>query len=172
MWDKRGQTVDQFGLDRTHLIKYTFNQQGFRSTVDYTTSPQVALFGCSLVFGIGVEQSQITASLLDNCQNYGLAGHYSNFDIATTIENFINSDLYTEQVKMAVVWTHRNDIVLDKVYQRLKTFNIVHFFCGTCLNYNNCYKFIPSIDFDVSQTHMGVKSHKMFYKMLCGLFNQ
>ena len=172
MWNKRGQTVNSFGLDSTNLVDYTFNQQGFRSNVDYISTPQTALFGCSLVFGIGVEHSQITSSLLQNCYNYGLAGNYNNNDIAKTVENFIGSNLYSSQIKMAIVWTDRNEDILESAYYNLKQFNIAHFFCGKELSYKNCYKFIPTIDKDVSKTHMGPHTHKMFYRTLCTIFNQ
>ena len=45
----QGLTVDTFGKDTTGKVLYTFNKQGFRSQIDYVTSPSVAFFGCSLV---------------------------------------------------------------------------------------------------------------------------
>ena len=172
MWDNRGQTVNSFGLDQTNLVTYTFNQQGFRSNIDYNNPPQIALFGCSLIFGVGVEHEHVTASLFQNCYNYGLAGTYTNSDIAKTVENFIHSDLYSSNVKMAVVWTNRDEDLLDSLYQNLEPFNIQHFFCGKKLNHKNCYKFIPAVDKDVSGTHMGPLTHKIFYRTLCTIFNQ
>lgn len=172
MWKHRGNTVDAFGKDQTHTITYTFNQQGFRSKQDYNWTPKVALFGCSLVMGIGVDQSMITSAYFEDCQNYGLAGRYTNQDILHTIENFVNSDLYNPATNIAVVWTDRDAEVLEAYYTSLKKLNIIHFFCGPTLNHPQCYKFISHVDMDASNTHPGAVTHKTFYKILCSLFNQ
>jgi hypothetical protein len=172
MWQHRNTTINVFGKDHTHTINYTFNQQGFRSNLNYNWKPDIALFGCSLVMGIGVDASQITSAYFKNCQNYGVAGRYTNYDILKIIENFSTSELYSPENKLAVVWTDRDSEVLEECYARLSHLDVIHFFCSEPLPYPQCYKFIPSIDPDASDTHPGPLTHKTFYKILCALFNQ
>ena len=171
MQQYRNQQLDQFGKDTTGQVQYTFNQQGFRSQVDYNTSPSVAFFGCSLVFGIGVSQDKITTSYFANCHNYGLAGQYDNHDTYQTIKRFTASKLYCN-TPMIVVWHSRDSENLDQYYDDLKNLHIYHFFCGTPLPHHNCFAMIKHTDTDVSQTHMGPASHQFFYKITCALLNQ
>lgn len=172
MWALRGTTAGCFGKDQTDIVSYTFNQQGFRSSTDFVQIPKYAVFGCSLVMGIGVPEDQIVSSYFSDCQNYGLAGRYTNQDILNTVTKFSQSILYSPDVKMAVVWTDRNDQELVDAYRSLAHLNIVHFFCGSVLGQDRCYKFPKSLDIDVSGTHPGPGTHKTFYNILCRLFDQ
>lgn len=167
----RGQQVDKFGKDTSGQIQYTFNQQGFRHHADYNASPSVAFFGCSLVFGVGVAQHQITASYYPNSHNYGLAGQYDNSDTYQIIKKFTASHLYNN-TPMITVWHSRDSENLDQYYDDLKNLPMYHFFCGTPLPYQNCFGMIKNVDQDVSQTHMGPASHQLFYKITCALLNQ
>jgi len=59
-------TQPQDWLYRTHTVKYTVNSQGYRcpefSTIDWSQS--LVVFGCSMVFGIGVtDQDTMPAQL-------------------------------------------------------------------------------------------------------------
>lgn len=166
------QTLTQFGKDTTGKISYTFNQQGFRSDKDYNFVPTYAFFGCSLVFGIGVPIEKVFTNLFNNSQNYGLSGEYNNDSVFDVINSYLKSNIYSSSTKLAVVWTDRNEENLDSYYHSLNEYNIIHFFCGKKLPYNKCYPILANIDLDVSNTHMGVKSHYAFYKTLCSLFNQ
>lgn len=172
MWTLKGTTVSCFGKDQTNTVTYTFNQQGFRSSTDFVQTPEHAVFGCSLVMGIGVPENQIVSSYFSNCQNYGLAGRYTNRDILNTVKKFSQSELYTPEVKMAVVWTDRDPHELDDFYRELEDFNIIHFFCGHVLERNHCYKFIKTLDLDASKTHPGPLTHKTFFGILCRLFDR
>lgn len=172
MYNLRGQTVDKFGLDHTGCIKYRFNQQGFRSNLNFDATPKHALFGCSLIFGIGVNNSDTVASLLPNTYNFGLAGRYNNNDIYQTIVNYVNSDLYSLDTKMCVVWTNRDQQSLPYTVANLAHLNLYHFFCGNIVPGIKCFKFIDQIDYDISRTHMGPKTHAVFAKILWALFNQ
>jgi hypothetical protein len=165
--------LNSFGKDQTNLVSYQFNQQGFRSNLNFDFIPAHAFFGCSLVFGIGVAQHEIFTSLFTNSQNYGLAGNYDNHDVMSVLERFLSSELYSEQTKIAVVWHSRDHECLEEFYLKLNNYNnIIHFYCGQQLSYNNCYSYPADIDLDVSSTHPGPKSHYVFYKMLCAIFNQ
>jgi hypothetical protein len=165
-------TVYQFGNDNTGLVEYTFNSQGFRSSQDYVIVPNYAFFGCSLVFGIGVPIDQVFTSYFTHSHNYGIAGNYNNNDIFQSIQDFINSELYSCDTKLIIVWTDRNTEWIDNYYQQLKSYNVIHFFCGKVLSYQNCYAMIPQLDTDISGTHMGAKTHRTFWKVLSNLCNQ
>jgi len=169
MYNCRGQTVDQFGLDTTGLIQYQFNQQGFRSNQDFDFVPAWAFFGCSFVAGIGVSIEQTFASKFANSQNYGVCGTYYNEHIHKIIQSFLNSKLFSPKTKMAVFWTDRDCELLDDYYQELSHLDMRFFFCGTPLLYPKCYKLIHNMDLDVSGTHMGPKTHEFLYRILCHL---
>lgn len=172
MYNLQDQTVYKFGLDCTGIIEYRFNQQGFRSSINFNKTPQCALFGGSLVFGIGVQEKHTTAASLPNTYNFGLAGKYTNLDIHTTIINYLNSKIYSPESKLCVVWTDRNQDVLPDILNDLKLINLYHFFCGEVISEKNCFSFIKNLDQDVSGTHMGPKTHNFFAKILWDLFNQ
>jgi hypothetical protein len=168
----QGQRVRQFGLDSTGQIDYQFNQQGFRSNNNFDFVPDYAFFGCSMVFGIGVPIDQTFPYLFNNSQNYGVAGEYNNADTFILIKKFINSPLYSEHTKMAVIWHRRDTDNLEYYYQELTPYKILHFFCGPQLPHESCYPVFPNIDYDVSDTHYGPKSHRSFWRLLSSLFTR
>lgn len=172
MWNQHGKTVDTFGKDNTKTVIYNFNDLGFRSSKNFDFVPDYAFFGCSLVLGIGIDEDKTFASKFENSQNYGICGSYDNSQIFQIIDNFLHSDLYAPYVKMAVVWTERDPELLEDYYQRLLPYNFVHVFCGKPLPYPKCYPMIKNLDWDASQTHMGVKTHQFLYKFLCTAFKQ
>lgn len=169
MYQLRGQTTSTFGLDQTNLIKYCFNQQGFRGNTSYNQIPRYAFFGCSLVFGIGVDYHNTFVGKFTDAYNYGIAGDYTNADTFEIIKSFLNSKLFSLDVKLAVVWTDRDSQDLYQYVDHLQKYNIVHFFCGDPLPGPHCYKVMSNLDVDVSGTHMGIKTHEFFYKVLCNL---
>jgi len=170
MIQQRGQTLSTFGKDSTGKISYQINDQGFRGAKNFDVAPDYAFFGCSLVFGIGVPEKQTFPYLFENSQNYGLAGQYNNHDVMQVLEKFLQSDLYNNKTHVAVVWHARDSDCLEDFYFKLKSYNIIHFFCGKPLNYQNCYPAPPNQDFDVSGTHYGINSHRILWKTLCALF--
>jgi len=164
-----GNSVKAFGKDQTNSVTYCFNQQGFRGP-NFDFQPDYAFFGCSLVFGIGIEQQETFAYQFENSQNYGLAGNYTNDDTMTIIEKFLHSDLYKPRVKMAVVWKSQNIDDLNDFYNKIQDQEIFHFFCGNPLKQKNCHAMPPNLDLDVSNTHPGVASHRYLWKILQSLF--
>ena len=165
-----GQTLDKFGKDQTGTVEYCINKQGWRSEYEYNFVPSYAFFGCSIVFGIGVPESQRFSNLFERSHNYGLAGRYGNADIAETIQEFVNSEWYTPQVKMAVVWTSRDEDTIDEHWHKIENYAIQHFFCGYAKERG--YPMIRPLDADASGTHMGPKSHSFLNKVLCANFSQ
>lgn len=172
MWNSRGQTLDRYGLDQTGKIQYRFNGQGFRADHTLDFAPDHAFFGCSFVAGIGVPIEQTFASLFSNSHNYGVGGKYLNSSTFEIIQSFVNSSMYHDKIKMAVFWTDRDQELLDQYYQQLSDLPLLHFFCGTPLPYANCYAMIKNLDWDVSNTHIGPKTHKFLYQTLCALFDR
>lgn len=173
MRDCSGQTVDKFGLDQTGKIQYQFNQQGWRDNQDYTFVPRHAFFGNSSVFGIGVDHHNIFASMFEQSYNCGLAAQYNNQDIVDSILAFANTAWYHPQVKMAVVWSERNPEHMADCYRQIQHLDLQNFFCGPLpVDARNCWAMIRMIDHDVSGTHMGPQTHRLFYKILCTVFNQ
>ena len=170
MIQNKCQILNSFGKDQTGLISYQFNNQGFRSNSDYDFVPAYAFFGCSMVFGIGVPNEETFAYKFNNSQNYGLAGEYDNHDVMTTIENFVSSSLYSPSVKMLVVWHIRDSAALDDFYKKLKHFNIFHFYCGNPLPYERCFPIVKNLDHDVSNTHLGPKTHNFYHRVFNSLF--
>ena len=166
-----GQTLNTFGLDKTGLIKYTLNKQGFRSPCDFDSPPEYAFFGCSLVFGIGVGYQDTFASMFPKSHNYGVAENYTNLDAYDVIKKF--QEVYDNtNIKKVVCWTHRGENLITDLVPELAEQNFIQFFCGRVLPYKNCYAMPADIDADVSQTHPGPKSHLHMYKTLCALFNR
>lgn len=162
----------QLGKDQTGKIQYQFNSQGWRSEYEYDFVPHHAFFGSSLVLGIGVKQKQIFPSLFESSHNYGLATEYTNQDIVDTILDFVDSEFYSPQTKLAVVWTDRNPDIIETEWHNFQHLNITHFFCGTPIPSSCSLPMIKNFDYDVSKTHMGPKTHQIFYKTLCNLFKQ
>lgn len=168
----RGTRVKNFGKDCTGSVSYDFNHQGFRGNRDFDFVPDYAFFGCSLVFGIGVDQSQLFCSQFNNFHNYGLAGAYDNHDINQVLTDFLRSELYDSSTHMAVVWHSRDSECLPEFHAQLEPYPIQHFFCGDPLQAPGCYRFIGQRDLDVSGTHPGPRTHFVFGRILCALFDQ
>ena len=68
---------------------------------------------------------------------------------------------------MAIFWTDRGCDMLETYYHELKHLDIRFFFCGSPLPYPRCHRVISNLDFDVSGTHMGPKTHEFLYRVLC-----
>ncbi len=168
----QGQTVNQFGLDQTGIIDYQFNQQGFRSLVDFDFVPNHAFFGCSSVFGIGVAYNYIFPSMFPLSHNYGLAGIYNNDDAFLIVDNYLHSSAFNKATKKFVYWVNRNTESLDLYSRQLSKLGFIQAFCGDKMSYKNCFSGVPNVDADVSNTHMGISTHLITYKLLCKLFKQ
>lgn len=162
-WQARGQTVDRWGKDQTGLIKYQFNQQGFRHVRDYDWQPSIAVFGNSIVFGVGMNYSEILCNLLPDAQNYGLSGYYMNHHSVTNLQEFVNSDLYSDNVKIVFFWVDRDEAIEDMIQQVNKIVpGVLHISSGA--RRAGAINLMPSIDHDVSGTHPGPRTHLLWAK--------
>ena len=158
MYDVRGTDVNSWGKDSTGSITYTFDEFGFRNHNNYNKIPSYVFFGCSLLFGVGVEKNEVFTSRF-NCWNFGLAGEYTESQIMDCYEEFKQTKI---QSKVIFVWRDYDLIPKDILNNEL----VYH-----CLplksNKTNHVELLSHLDFDVSGTHWGVKTHDKFYKMLC-----
>ena len=158
MYNNRNLTVDSWGKDSTGLIKYTFDKFGFRNHNNYAITPKYVFFGCSVLFGIGVNTQDVFTSEFD-CWNFGLAGTYTETEILDCYKEFKQTKI---QSKVVFVWRDYDLIPKDI----LNNESVYH-----CLplrsNKPNHVRLLSNLDFDVSGTHWGVKTHDKFYKILC-----
>ena len=164
-WQHRGQVVKTWGKDSTGSIEYQFNQQGFRSPVNYDTSPDWAFFGNSIVFGIGVPYSKTLVAQFENSQNYGLSGDYMNHHSMTNLFNFAQTDLYTPTTKIAFFWIDRPEPIESMIKQiNQKIPNVIHIISGQKLS--GAINLMPQQDDDISGTHPGPLTHAMWAKCI------
>jgi hypothetical protein len=157
--------VNRWGKDQTGLIEYQFNQQGFRHVQDYNWKPSIAIFGNSIVFGVGVNYSDILCNLLPDTQNYGLSGTYMNHHSVTNLKEFISSDLYSNSVKIVFFWINRDEPIEDMIQDvNLAAPNVLHISSG--IERTGAINLMPSIDYDVSGTHPGTLTHRMWARTI------
>ncbi len=169
-WLHREQTVTSWGKDNTGLVEYRFNAQGYRHPQNYDWPASWAFFGNSIVFGIGVPQSQILTSHFDRSQNYGLAGQYMNHHSVTNLTNFLQSDCYTSQTRIVFFWIDRDSEDIDNLISQVQQL------APGCLHISSGQKrpsainLMPAQDSDVSGTHPGPRTHQTWartIKLLC-----
>ena len=164
-WQARGQTVSRWGKDQTSLIKYQFNQQGFRHARDYNWQPSIAIFGNSTVFGVGVDYPNIFCNLLPNTQNYGLSGSYMNHHSMTNLKEFVSSDLFSTNARIVFFWVDRDEPIEDMIQQVNQiTPGVLHISSGA--KRLGAINLMPSIDYDVSRTHPGPNTHIVWAKTI------
>jgi hypothetical protein len=159
----RGTTVNTWGKDSTGLINYQFNMQGFRSNNDYNWIPKYAFFGNSAVFGVGVPADQTMISYFDQAHNYGLSGSYLNAHSITNLKRFIESAYYNISTKLIFVWIDRpNKENITDLINQVNEFapGVLHISMGE--KTINSINLMPSVDFDVSNTHPGPNTHRIW----------
>jgi len=165
-WQHRGQTVQTWGKDNTGSIEYRFNSQGYRHPQTYNWPATWAFFGNSIVFGIGVPESLILTSYFDHSQNYGLSGHYMNHHSVTNLAHFVKSECFTPQTQIVFFWIDRDNENINQLIQQVKSL------APGCLNISSgqqrpgAINLMPQKDSDVSGTHPGPLTHKMWAKTI------
>lgn len=100
---------------RTAEVNYTLNSEGYRApefdTVDWENS--VVIFGCSQVFGIGVDDSDTLSSQLSNLIgkpviNLGVSGSSMMFAYHNSI---ILKNICVKPLAVIQMWTHHDRAV-------------------------------------------------------------
>jgi hypothetical protein len=173
LYNQKNKILTKWGKDQTGQIKYKINEQGFRSNFNYDFTPDYAFFGASVVFGIGVEFENIFASQFQNSQNYGLAGSYMNEHSVKNFELFINSNLYKPNTKIVFCWVERDTEYIPDLYNHVQKYNhknILHISLGQ--KYKGLCNLISNVDNDISKTHPGPKTHKIWAKCIKLLLNK
>ena len=169
----RGTKVNKWGKDSTGLVEYQFNNYGFRSDSEDLESPAYAMFGSSAVFGVGVPVDQALCSLLPHCQNYGLSGDYFNHHSVTNLKAFLNSPLYSSDTKIVFFWIDRPGIEdIESMIKEVNSLNIKILHINQGIKISGAVNLIPHVDLDVSGTHPGPKTHKMWAKLIQQLTNR
>lgn len=172
MFEQKNKMVTKWGKDNTGKISYFFNRQGFRSQIAYDFVPKYAFFGSSSIFGIGVNEDDTMVSYFPKSHNYGLAGEYLNIHSVQNLENFVKSCLYTNEVKIIFFWVERsteNILNLSNIVKKLHP-NVIQISQGK--KYPNIINLMPEIDYDVTCTHPGPKTHYLWaktIKLLCNI---
>mgnify|MGYP003658098618 CR=1 FL=1 len=171
-FNARNTIQPKWGKDQTGIIEYQFNSQGFRGSCSYSWVPTHAFFGNSAVFGVGVNYDKIFASQFTNAHNYGLSGNYMNWHSIENLKKYMASPFHTLSTKIVFVWIDRPEVenipvLIDQV-NTLRS-NVLHITMGD--KYPTAINLMPSIDYDVSGTHPGPKSHRMWAKTIKLLLN-
>lgn len=160
-----------WGKDHTGLVEYRFNAQGYRHSTTYNWPAQWAFFGNSIVFGVGVHEDQILTSHFEHSQNYGLSGPYMNHHSVTNLKNFVESECCTLNTRIVFFWIDREQENLDSLISQVQVI------APGCLNISSGQKrpgaknLMPQCDWDISCTHPGPQTHKMWAKTIKLLFN-
>lgn len=183
MWHYREQTLDKYSYDRSGQIEYSFNSNGFRDS-EFTFDPEYVFFGCSSVFGVGIQAHERFSSYFANSYNLGLetddstkfdlTAPYSNTDILETIYSYYEMMREPPGCKMAVVWTDRDHEPIDLLIGRCNKeipYKIYHFKVGKH-NSEFAINLAAQVDQDVSKTHAGPKTHKLWRYQISKTFNQ
>lgn len=166
-YQARGQTVFAWGKDQTGQIAYTFNNQGFRDVVDYTWAPDIAFFGNSILFGVGMPRENILVSFFPGSQNYGLSGNYLNHHSVQNFQRFIQQGFCQSHTKLVFFWIERPGIEnIPELVRQVNSLhsNVLHISSGE--KYTGCINLVPSIDSDVSGTHPGPKTHRIWARTI------
>jgi len=165
-WHSRGQTVNAWAKDSTGLVEYKFNSQGYRHSQTYDWPASWAFFGNSIVFGIGVAESDLLTSYFDHSQNYGLAGNYMNHHSVTNLINFLNSKCYTPQTQIVFFWIDRENEDVGALLQQVTALapRCLHISSGKPVA--GAINLMSHQDLDASGTHPGPKTHKMWAKTI------
>lgn len=159
-----------WGKDHTGLVEYRFNAQGYRHARNYDWPADWAFFGNSIVFGVGVPESQIMVSQFANSQNYGLSGRYMNYHSVTNLANFLLSDCCADHTRIVFFWIDRDHEDVNHLIQKVTamTPRCLHISSGQ--RRPGAVNLMPSSDWDVSGTHPGPRSHAMWARTVQMLY--
>ena len=140
-------------------VMYHVNQYGFRGNIDFTTKNNIATFGCSVTYGVGLPESDtysklVASSLNKNLYNFGAPGsgigkmcrYFSStsdwFDYDTAL--FVFPNLYRVEhptIDHENLVIGRNLLPSDETYTQLKTtfmyLDDEHFFVDLYRNLNH-----------------------------------
>lgn len=166
-FEARNTVQRRWGKDQTGTIEYQFNAQGFRGGQSYDWTPEHAFFGNSSVFGIGMPVDQTLVSYFSRAHNYGLAGTYMNWHSVENLKRFVASPFCQDHTKIVFAWIDRpgEESVPELIDQvNAMRSNVLHISMGD--RYAGATNLMPSIDSDVSGTHPGARSHRIWARTI------
>jgi hypothetical protein len=117
--------------------------------------------------GVGVAQENLLVSKFENAHNYGLAGGYMNHHSITNLKSFLNSSLYSTKTKIVFFWIERpGEENLDELLAEVNLLgqDILHISQGD--KHTGMINLMPSVDYDVSKTQPGIKSHAIWARTI------
>ena len=161
--------VNKYGLDNTGKILYNFDSYGFREGNNYDIHPSIVFFGCSYLFGIGVRFNERFSSYFNNSWNFGLCGEYIEEESLINYKLFKKNYRGYKTYKIVFCWKSSNTVQLKKLITSVDNNENIYHTIPTSLKLKN-YKLmrnLKNIDYDVSGTHYGPKTHQKFSKLLC-----
>lgn len=162
-------SLDRYGFDQTGKIIYKFDAYGFREGNDYDKKPSIVFFGCSYLTGIGVKPNERFSSYFNNSWNFGLFGEYKEEESLINYQSFKEKYKQYKECKVVFCWKANNIDKLKKLITSIdNNKNIYH--TAPCMLKLKSYKLmriLENLDYDVSGTHYGPKTHKKFSKLLC-----
>ena len=168
MLSMAGSSVDKYGNDQTGKIIYNFDTYGYREGNDYNTRPSVVFFGCSYVAGIGVKANERFTNYFDDSWNFGLFGTYTEEELIINHHSFKKSYDDHARCKIVFCWKSTDVDRLKKLITSIENDKNIYHTVPVDLKLKN-YKLmrnVENIDYDISGTHYGPRSHLKFSKLL------
>ena len=168
MLSMAGSSVDKYGHDQTGKIIYNFDTYGYREGNDYNTRPSVVFFGCSYVAGIGVKANERFTNYFDDSWNFGLFGTYTEEELIINHHSFKKSYDDHARCKIVFCWKSTDVDRLKKLITSIENDKNIYHTVPVDLKLKN-YKLmrnVENIDYGISGTHYGPRSHLKFSKLL------
>lgn len=166
MFSNRNNILDKWGKDSTGTISYFFNSQGFRNKIDYDFIPDYAFFGCSSVFGIGVNEDETMVSYFPKSHNYGLAGEYLNIHSVENLRRFVNSLKDKKEIKIIFFWVERDSEDILQMSKEVEKISPGTIQISQGRKYPNLINLMPNVDYDITGTHPGPETHRIWAKTI------
>jgi len=163
-----GSSVDKYGNDQTGKIIYNFDTYGYREGNDYNTRPSVVFFGCSYVAGTGVKANERFTNYFDDSWNFGLFGKYTEEELIINHHSFKKSYDDHARCKIVFCWKSTDVDRLKKLITSIENDKNIYHTVPVDLKLKN-YKLmrnVENIDYGISGTHYGPRSHLKFSKLL------
>ena len=168
MLSMAGSSVDKYGNDQTGKIIYNFDTYGYREGNDYNTRPSVVFFGCSYVAGTGVKANERFTNYFDDSWNFGLFGKYTEEELIINHHSFKKSYDDHARCKIVFCWKSTDVDRLKKLITSIENDKNIYHTVPVDLKLKN-YKLmrnVENIDYGISGTHYGPRSHLKFSKLL------
>jgi len=136
--------LDKYGKDQTGTIEYIFNSGGFRSDVEFNFIPEIAFFGGSTFFGVGVPAYNIIPTIIANYKNlkfWNCSYAYVEYNNEMIFNTILNTSKIVNNIPIVVQWVG-ND------YQPRASEKVEYYITQTKKIYNNSFHCIIDGNFN------------------------